>query len=66
MAFDNVQPKRPKPPLRTKRSPQKVPSVDQTDDQMSEKPNNKHEQISHHDSDLIAEKKGNFCILENS
>lgn len=32
IAFDNAQPKRPKPPLRTKRSPKKERSVDQPDD----------------------------------
>lgn len=31
ISFDNTQPKRPKPPLRTKRSPKKERSADETD-----------------------------------
>lgn len=33
IAFDNSQPKRPKPPLRTKRSPKKERGIDVTDKQ---------------------------------
>lgn len=33
ISFDNSQPKRPKPPLRTKRSPKKERSMDVTDKQ---------------------------------
>lgn len=33
ISFDNSQPKRPKPPLRTKRSPKKERSLDVTDKQ---------------------------------
>lgn len=36
IAFDNVQPKRPKPPLRTKRSPKKERSIDSDKQDQSE------------------------------
>lgn len=58
IAFDNDQPKRPKPPLRTKRSPKKERSVDDTSSSgggggsSSVGNNNKHEQISQLEREL--------------
>lgn len=61
VAFDNVQPKRPKPPLRTKRSPKKERSVDQKDDQTTT-PNSGgsiNEQINQFENELNTGGKGN-------
>lgn len=48
ISFDNTQPKRPKPPLRTKRSPKKERGADETD---------KLEQISQLERELNAERR---------
>lgn len=54
ISFDNTQPKRPKPPLRTKRSPKKERGADETD---------KQEQINQLDREFSAERRHGMCGL---
>lgn len=54
ISFDNSQPKRPKPPLRTKRSPKKERSSDVTD---------KQEQISQLEQELINERPQGIIFI---
>lgn len=51
ISFDNSQPKRPKPPLRTKRSPKKDLSLDSTD---------RKEQNSQMEQELNVDRQGNI------
>lgn len=56
ISFDNSQPKRPKPPLRTKRSPKKERSLDTTD---------KQEQISQLEQELSGERPQGIQFMFN-